>query len=55
MRGRGYRRLVAELRIRNMTEELRRELKAVAAREGKTLNELVIELLAAGLGRRRKP
>ena len=50
-----HNRSMAELRIRNMPELLRRRLKIVAAEEGKTLNAVVIELLAEALAQRKPP
>ena len=48
-------RSMAELRIRNMPENLRRRLKVAAAEEGKSLNAVVIELLAEALAQRKPP
>ena len=50
-----HNRSMAELRIRNMPELLRRRLKVVAAEEGKSLNAVVIELLAEALAKRKPP
>jgi plasmid stability protein len=50
-----HNRSMAELRIRNMPELLRRRLKVAAAEEGKSLNAVVIELLAEALAQRKPP
>jgi predicted HicB family RNase H-like nuclease len=54
VKGRKYHPTVAELRIRKMDETLRRELKLMAIREGVTLNDLVLRILASALGHRKK-
>jgi plasmid stability protein len=50
-----HNRSMAELRIRNMPELLRRRLKIAAAEEGKSMNAVVIELLAEALAKRKPP
>ena len=37
------------LNIRKFPEQLRRDLKAEAARQGKTMQQLAVDLIAAGL------
>lgn len=46
---------MAELRIRDVPEAVRRALKMRAAAEGKSLNQVVIEVLSAAVkGKERK-